>query len=205
MTQKKEEERKRPEPKFTKIQGRPYEEVSSRVKRLRFDRPMWAISTEVLYMDEERVVMRSSISDEEGHLLSTGIAEDKRKSMKRGFETSLYEITETSAVGRALAFLGYNEGESLASADEVRNAQAASKRLHEEAAKEPEPAFKRASEVKTTGKNKDDYKVDVWSPDNSTWNVEITHKGSKATVMSVSKLGDQDEAMMMVDGFFRGE
>ena len=68
----------------------------------------------------ELVVMKATIQDEERRILATGHAEEKRGSTNIN-KTSALENAETSAIGRALAALGYG-GTEYASADEVANA-----------------------------------------------------------------------------------
>lgn len=79
------------------------------------------ITTEILTMDESSVVMKATITDEEGNVLSTGLAREEKDSSYIN-KTSFIENCETSAVGRALGFLGIGIDESMASAEEVSNA-----------------------------------------------------------------------------------
>jgi hypothetical protein len=103
-----------------KIHGREYETVASRVGRFRELAHDWCIATEILHRDDEVVVVKASILDEKGSLKATGHAEEKRASSQIN-KTSALENAETSAIGRALAALGY-AGTEFASADEVANA-----------------------------------------------------------------------------------
>jgi hypothetical protein len=103
-----------------KIHGREYETVASRVARFREIAHDWCIATEILHRDDEVVVMKASISDDKGVVKATGHAEEKRASSQIN-KTSALENAETSAIGRALAALGY-AGTEFASADEVANA-----------------------------------------------------------------------------------
>ena len=64
--------------------------------------------------------MKATISDEQGRVRATGHAEEVRASSQIN-KTSALENAETSAIGRALAALGY-AGTEFASADEVAQA-----------------------------------------------------------------------------------
>lgn len=79
------------------------------------------ITTEIVAMDESSVVMKATIRDEEGNILATGLAREEKDSSYIN-KTSFIENCETSAVGRALGFLGIGVDESMASAEEVANA-----------------------------------------------------------------------------------
>lgn len=100
-----------------KIHGRDYHTVAERVAKFREDHPLWAILTEILSIDDERIVVRADIADENNRCLSTGYAEEVRSASSIN-RTSALEVCETSAVGRALSFLGF-AGTEIASADEV--------------------------------------------------------------------------------------
>ena len=98
-----------------------YSMVVDRVDGFRQLFPDGCITTEIITMDEFSVVMKATISDEQGNVLASGLArEDKDSSFIN--KTSFIENCETSAVGRALGFLGIGIDESMASADELANA-----------------------------------------------------------------------------------
>ena len=103
-----------------KIHGKTYLTVALRVTTFRETHPDWCIATEIVHRDEEVVVMKASILDEKGVLKATGHSEEKRSASQIN-KTSALENAETSAIGRALAALGY-AGTEFASADEVANA-----------------------------------------------------------------------------------
>ena len=103
------------------IKGKRYTVVSSRIQAFRKLIPEGSISTEVISITDEMVIMRAIISDETGRILATGTAfENKNASFIN--KTSYIENCETSAVGRALGMLGIGSDESLCSADELANA-----------------------------------------------------------------------------------
>lgn len=102
------------------IHGKQYKTVAYRVNEFRSQYPDYTVSTELVEANETLVVMKASISNEQGRLLATGFAEEVRAASKIN-RTSALENAETSAIGRALAALGL-AGTEYASADEVANA-----------------------------------------------------------------------------------
>ena len=102
------------------IHGKQYKTVAYRVNEFREKHPDYTISTELVEANDTLVVMKASISNEQGRLLATGFAEEVRAASKIN-RTSALENAETSAIGRALAALGL-AGTEYASADEVANA-----------------------------------------------------------------------------------
>ncbi len=101
------------------IHNKEYITVAERIAVFREEHPDWTILTEIVSANEDRVVMKAAISDHE-RILATGYAEEVRASSQIN-RTSALENCETSAVGRALAFLGL-AGTEIASADEVASA-----------------------------------------------------------------------------------
>lgn len=103
------------------IHGKEYETVASRVQRFRSDdEDGMGIVTEIVEIDEIRVVMKASIVDQNDRVIGTGHAEEIRTSSTIN-KSSALENCETSAIGRALASIGY-AGTEYASADEVAQA-----------------------------------------------------------------------------------
>jgi deoxycytidylate deaminase len=102
------------------IKGKEYATVASRVGIFRKYFPSHSIVTDIVVDDEQRVVIKASIFDENNRLISTGYAEEIRG---QGLinTTSAIENAETSAIGRALAAFGLIGGE-YASSNEVENA-----------------------------------------------------------------------------------
>lgn len=101
--------------------GKPYVMVNERVKAFRELAPLGTIVTSILHMDDDKVVMQAVISDEDKQPLASGIASEKFDSSFIT-KTSAFEVCETSAVGRALGFLGIGIDGSMASAEELTNA-----------------------------------------------------------------------------------
>lgn len=120
------------------IRGKEYSTVALRITKFRAEHPLWATDTEILQRDADLVLVKATIADETGRVLSTGHAEEWRKSSEIN-KTSAVENAETSALGRALAALGYG-GSEFASADEIRIA------LDKREAAEQEPAELTADE-----------------------------------------------------------
>lgn len=107
--------------KTTKIKNKDYAEVNQRIKAFRMCYPNGSITTEILQLAEGVVTIRATVSNEEGAILGTGIAQEKESSSFIN-ETSYIENCETSAVGRALGMCGFGIDTSVASAEEVANA-----------------------------------------------------------------------------------
>ncbi len=103
------------------IHGKEYKTVALRVDEFRKKyEDEWAIITKVAYRDDKIVVMEADILNKEDRVIATGFAEELRDASMIN-RTSALENCETSAIGRALANLGFGGGE-YASADEVANA-----------------------------------------------------------------------------------
>jgi hypothetical protein len=113
-----------------------YAQVKDRVKAFRMCYPEGAIITEMLSNENGVCVFRAEVyatykdtydpyGDEYVHervLLATGTAFESQKSSYIN-ETSYIENCETSAIGRALGYVGFGIDTSIASAEEVQNAQ----------------------------------------------------------------------------------
>lgn len=108
--------------KTTDVKGKEYAEVPQRVKAFRSLYPGGSISTEILSLEGGICVMKATVADENGSILATGTAYEKEGSSFIN-KTSYIENCETSAVGRALGFAGFGIDTSIASAEEVMNAQ----------------------------------------------------------------------------------
>lgn len=103
------------------VKGKNYVEVNTRVKAFRELCPEGMISTEIIEMADGVVTIKATIATEEGRIVSTGLAQEKESSSFIN-KTSYIENCETSAVGRALGFLGIGIDGSMCSADELANA-----------------------------------------------------------------------------------
>lgn len=105
----------------TDVKGKPYVEVNERIKAFRELCPGGSITTEILSMADGIVTMKTTICDEEGNILATGLAQEKESN---GYinKTSYIENCETSAVGRAIGMVGIGIDGSVASKEEVETA-----------------------------------------------------------------------------------
>ena len=101
------------------IKGKQYATVDARVAGYWGIYPEGALDTELIYDDGERCVFKATIYDSENKVISTGHAFEVRDGSYIN-KTSYIENCETSAVGRALGFLGIGLNGSIASADEVK-------------------------------------------------------------------------------------
>ena len=103
------------------VKGKAYVQVNERIKAFRELVPSGCITTDILSIENGIVTMQAKVLDENGMLLATGLAQEKETSSYIN-KTSYIENCETSAVGRALGFLGIGVDGSMASAEEVANA-----------------------------------------------------------------------------------
>lgn len=104
-----------------KIKGKSYVMVKDRVIAFREGFRLGGVLTEMLKLEGDLCVFKATITDEDGRILATGHAYEREgSSMING--TSFIENCETSAVGRALGFLGIGIDDSIASAEELTNA-----------------------------------------------------------------------------------
>ena len=107
--------------KTVNIKGKEYVEVNERVKYFREAFEGWSIETEMLSNDDGVCVFKAIVKDENGVAKAVGHAYERESSSFIN-KTSYIENCETSAVGRALGFLGIGIDTSIASSDEVANA-----------------------------------------------------------------------------------
>lgn len=103
------------------VKGRGYVQVNERVKGFRELFPNGRLETEIVDLTDGVVTMKAFAYDGEGHLLATGYAQEKETSSYIN-KTSYIENCETSALGRALGWVGIGVDGSMASAEEVANA-----------------------------------------------------------------------------------
>ena len=102
------------------IKGKSYVLVNERVKAFRQLYPEGTIETD-LVKDENGVCTFKATVSYGDLVLATGYAQEKESSSYIN-KTSYIENCETSAVGRALGFLGIGIDTSIASAEEVETA-----------------------------------------------------------------------------------
>lgn len=113
------------EMKFTEIYKKNYAEVPQRVQGFRKLCPCGFIETNIISNEGGIVVMRAEAgyysADGRRVILGTGFAYEDIKNGNIN-RTSYIENCETSAVGRALGFIGLGSETSISSADEVNHA-----------------------------------------------------------------------------------
>ena len=105
---------------IVRIHNRDYKTVALRVSEFRDTYPSWTLSTEIVNMTPDFVVMKATVIDDTGRMIATGHAEEYRSASQIN-RTSALENAETSAIGRCLAAFGLG-GSEFASANEVQNA-----------------------------------------------------------------------------------
>lgn len=105
------------------IKGKSYTTVDARVQFFREKYPAYTIETEYPILDLEKgiCVCRAIIRDENGKMVADGFAHEwQSKPGSMVNKTSYIENAQTSAIGRALGFLGIGiNGMGIATADEV--------------------------------------------------------------------------------------
>lgn len=84
------------------LRGKEYLEVKYRVVWFREEHPDWAIETELLSVTGESAYSRATVKDQSGRVIATS----HKFENKQGFPDFI-EKSETGAIGRALALIGY--------------------------------------------------------------------------------------------------
>ncbi len=96
------------------LKGKDYCTVAYRLLRFREEHPTWSITKEIIHRDDVSIIVKCSISDDQGRV----IAEDFAEEMCRSHLPTI-EKASTDAMGRALANLGYATS-SIASYEEMK-------------------------------------------------------------------------------------
>lgn len=93
-----------PKEHFLPLKGKDYLPVAWRLVWFREEHPNWTVSTELLEHDKEQrwSLFRASILDDGGRVIATGHGSESARDFGDYLEKS-----ETKAIGRALAILGY--------------------------------------------------------------------------------------------------
>ena len=107
--------------KTVNIKGKSYVEVHERLRYFRLNYHLYTIDTQTVEKTEDTIFFKAVILNEEGRLIASGHAEERRGSSFIN-KTSYVENCETSAWGRALGNFGIGLDTSVASAEEVNNA-----------------------------------------------------------------------------------
>tara|TARA_R100000808_G_C2014715_1_gene65685 strand:+ start:57 stop:401 length:345 start_codon:yes stop_codon:yes gene_type:complete len=107
--------------KTVNIKGKQYVTVNERLKYFREHFAGYSLTSEITHLNENGVIIRATIRNNNGEEVATGYAHEKQNSSFIN-KTSFIENCETSAWGRALGNFGVGVDQSVASADEVANA-----------------------------------------------------------------------------------
>ena len=108
--------------KTVNIKGKNYVQVNERVKAFRGNAEWkgWSIVTTVHTLTDDVCVMQATIRNSSDQIIATGWAREVRNDASSMVnKTSYVENCETSAVGRALGFLGIGIDENICSAEEL--------------------------------------------------------------------------------------
>jgi ribosomal protein L37AE/L43A len=107
---------------YMKIKGKEYAPVSERVRAFRCIYPNGAITTQIISQSETDVTIKATVYDERGSVIATGHATENKNASNINRNGAMLENAETSAVGRALGFLGIGTKNGIATAEEVTKA-----------------------------------------------------------------------------------
>ena len=110
--------------KTINISGKKYVTVNERLIYFRQQEQFknWQIVEEIVSLDEKEGIFKCSINDTDGNIVSTAHTQEYRDSSKVN-KTSFVENGFTSALGRALGYLGIGIDTAIASEDEVKIAR----------------------------------------------------------------------------------
>ena len=109
--------------KTINIKGKGYITVNERLKFFRTESTFkgWQIVEDLIHIDDKEGVFKVTILNTEGVQISSAHSQEYRDSSYIN-KTSFVENGFTSALGRALGYLGIGIDTSIASANEVQNA-----------------------------------------------------------------------------------
>lgn len=109
--------------KTVNIKGKEYITVNQRLIHFRKEAAYngWRIVEDLISLDDKEGVFKATILDPDGNEMVSAHAQEYRDSSYIN-KTSFLENGFTSALGRALGYLGIGLDTSIASADEVGNA-----------------------------------------------------------------------------------
>ena len=107
--------------KTVNIKGKEYVEVNTRIKYFRQNFKDWSLTSEIIELTSETVLIKAVIRNPEGRIIASGYAHEEKASSYIN-KTSFIENCETSAWGRALGNLGIGIDSSVASYEEVKTA-----------------------------------------------------------------------------------
>jgi hypothetical protein len=109
--------------KTINIKGKEYITVNERLKHFRTEPTFkgWQICEQLVHIDEKEGIFKVTICDTKGVEMASAHSQEYRDSSYIN-KTSFVENGFTSALGRALGYLGIGIDTSIASANEVENA-----------------------------------------------------------------------------------
>ena len=103
--------------KNMEIKGKAYTPVNERIKAFRMIYPEGGIATEIIHIDDNKVIIKATVTDQDGRTLATGHAYEVNGSTSIN-KLSFIENCETSAIGRALGALGIGIDKAVKSYEE---------------------------------------------------------------------------------------
>jgi hypothetical protein len=115
-----------------------YEPVEVRLEKFWKDHPFGRIVTDLLEKTDGDYIVKAQIFREsETNVAATGIAHDSTAALPANMKSSALEVCETSAIGRALANLGYAPKGKRPSREEMQKASGGSSDTERGAGKPP--------------------------------------------------------------------
>lgn len=159
------------------IKGKAYSLVNDRVLAFRELYPDGSIESDILSMNDGVVVIKTTIRDGE-RVIATGLAYEREGSTYIN-KTSYIENCETSAVGRALGFLGIGADDSICSAEELVNAVTNQHKEPEQQERIPKASEKQIEYIR---------KLYQRSPENAKYIESITSDPSKLTMAQATEI-----------------
>ena len=109
---------------FNKKEDQEYVDVADRIQEFKTKHPNYMIDTDIVFNEGSNVfAIKCVIKSEIGQVLASGHSMGRYDKDSDFFGGKLIETVETTAVGRALAFLGIKSTKAIASKDEIDQAK----------------------------------------------------------------------------------
>lgn len=109
---------------FNKKEDQEYVDVADRIQEFKLKHPNYMIDTDIVFNEGSNVfAIKCVIKSEIGQVLASGHSMGRYDKDSDFFGGKLIETVETTAVGRALAFLGIKSTKAIASKDEIDQAK----------------------------------------------------------------------------------
>jgi len=118
-----------------------YIPVNQRILAFRKYYPNYRIETDIVSIDNNHIIMKACIKDENGNIVSTGFSEKSAviKKYNKEYPNRAYiEKCETACIGRALAMFGIGIVHDLASYEEMEDYYNSSDLSHDNYSKKNE-------------------------------------------------------------------